>query len=79
MKYSVIFEKCNDGGYVAYVPDLPLCFSVGNTLSEVKANIKEAIELYHEEKHIKRDTVLPIILNLDCETSHRVRLMDFLN
>jgi predicted RNase H-like HicB family nuclease len=49
MKYSIIFEKCNDSGYIAYVPDLPVCFSVGNTLLEVKANIKEAIELYHEE------------------------------
>lgn len=36
MKKSIIFEKCNDGGYVAYLPDLPLCFSVGNTLSEAK-------------------------------------------
>ena len=48
MKYLIIFEKCNDSGYVAYVTDLPVCFSVGNTLSEVKANIKEAIELYLE-------------------------------
>lgn len=49
MKYSIIFEKCNDNGYVAYVPNLPLCFSVGNTLLEVKENIKQAIELYQEE------------------------------
>ena len=49
MKYSIVFEKCNDGGYIAHVSNLPLCFSGGNTLSEVKENIKEAIELYLEE------------------------------
>ena len=32
MEYSIIFEKSNDGGYIAYVPDLPVCFSIGNTL-----------------------------------------------
>jgi predicted RNase H-like HicB family nuclease len=49
MKYSIIFEKCNDSEYIAYVPDLPVCFSVGNTLSEVKKNIEEAVKLYLEE------------------------------
>ena len=49
MEYLVIFEECNDGGYSAYVPDLPVCFTVGDTLEETKENIKEAIELYLEE------------------------------
>jgi predicted RNase H-like HicB family nuclease len=49
MEYLVIFEECNDGGYSAYVPDLPVCFSVGDTLEEAKENIKNAIELYLEE------------------------------
>lgn len=49
MKYLVIIEPCEDGGYSAYVPDLPVCFSVGETLEETKANIKEAIELYLDE------------------------------
>ncbi|MCU0326115.1 MAG: type II toxin-antitoxin system HicB family antitoxin [Spirosomaceae bacterium] len=49
MKYLVIIEPCEDGGYSAYVPDLPVCFSVGGTLEETKANIKEAIELYLDE------------------------------
>lgn len=49
MKYLVIIEPCEDGGYSAYVPDLPVCFSVGETLEETRANIKEAIELYLDE------------------------------
>jgi predicted RNase H-like HicB family nuclease len=49
MEYLVIFEECNDGGYSAYVPDLPVCFTVGDTLEDTKENIKEAIELYLED------------------------------
>lgn len=49
MKYFVIIEKLEGDGYSAYVPDLPLCFTVGDTMEEVKSNIKEAIELYLED------------------------------
>ena len=48
-----------DGGYSAYVPDLPLCFTVGDTLDDVKANIKEAIELYLDEAR-ETGMVLPM-------------------
>ena len=41
MEYLVIFEECNDGGYSAYVPDLPVCFTVGDTLEDTKENIKD--------------------------------------
>ncbi len=34
--------------YSAYVPDLPGCVSVGDTLDEVKAEIREAIEFHLE-------------------------------
>ena len=49
MKYVVIIEETLNGGFSAYVPDLPLCFTVGETIDEVKANIKDAVELYLEE------------------------------
>lgn len=49
MKYVVIIEETVNGGFSAYVPDLPLCFTVGDTLDEVKANIKDAVETYLEE------------------------------
>ena len=45
MQYVVIIEGTSSGGYSAYVPDLPACFPVGDTLDEVK----EAIELYLDE------------------------------
>ena len=47
MRYAVVIEK-GERNYSAYVPDLPGCVSVGNTLEEVKAEIREAIELHLE-------------------------------
>ena len=49
MQYVFIIEETEGGGYSAYVPDLPVCFTVADTLDEVKINIKSAIELYLEE------------------------------
>ena len=43
LRYAVVFEKSEDG-YGAFVPDLPGCVSVGDTLEDAQANIREAIE-----------------------------------
>ncbi len=45
MKYAVVFEKSSNG-YGAYVPDLPGCVAVGDTLEETRRLIGEAIELH---------------------------------
>lgn len=44
--YTVIFEKAEEGGYIAYAPILPGCVSQGDTFEEAKENIKDAIEGY---------------------------------
>ena len=44
---SIIIEK-DDFGYYAYSPELEGCQTQGDTLEEVIANMKEAIELYIE-------------------------------
>ncbi len=59
MQYVAIIEETEQGGYSAYVPDLPVCFTVGDTLDEVKTNIKSAIELYLEEAR-ETGVVLPL-------------------
>lgn len=46
--YTVVLERENDGGYSAWVPDLPGCASQGDTYDEAVANIREAIESYLE-------------------------------
>ena len=47
MQYVVIFEK-GENSYGAYVPDLPGCIAVGETLEEVSALIVEAIAFHIE-------------------------------
>jgi predicted RNase H-like HicB family nuclease len=48
MDYLVLFEKASDGAIWAKVPDLPGCYSYGETLDEAKVQIKEAIEFHIE-------------------------------
>ena len=43
--FHVIIEQDEDGGYIGKVPELQGCLSQGDTLDELMANIKEAIEL----------------------------------
>ena len=44
-KISIVIEK-DEYGYYAYAPDLEGCQTQGDSIEEVMANIKEAIELY---------------------------------
>lgn len=45
MRYAVVIEKAN-GNYAAYVPDLPGCVAVGDSLEEIEREIQEAIEFH---------------------------------
>jgi predicted RNase H-like HicB family nuclease len=47
VRYVVIIEQ-GDGGFGAYVPDLPGCVAVGETREEAMRLIREAIEFYLE-------------------------------
>lgn len=48
MKFKVILEPSDEGGYTVYVPSLPGCISEGETIEEALRNVREAIELYLE-------------------------------
>jgi len=48
MKYKVVLEPQEEGGYTVYVPSLFGCVSQGETAEEAVANIKETIEVYLE-------------------------------
>jgi predicted RNase H-like HicB family nuclease len=43
MKLKAIIHKADEGGFWAEVPALPGCVTQGETLRELRANIKEAI------------------------------------
>ena len=62
LKYAVVFERSEDG-YGAFVPDLPGCVTVGDTLAETESNIREAIAghiaaMQHHGEVIPRPTTL---------------------
>lgn len=48
MKFQIILEPGDEGGYAVIVPSLPGCISEGDTKEEALKNIREAIELYLE-------------------------------
>lgn len=47
MRYAIVIEK-GENSYGAYVPDLPGCVAVAETLAEVKKLIVEAIAFHIE-------------------------------
>jgi predicted RNase H-like HicB family nuclease len=49
MRYTVLLEPEDDGGFVVSVPALPGCISQGDTREEALANIREAISVYTED------------------------------
>ena len=42
-KYAVVIHENPDGGYWGEVPALPGCYSQGETIDELKHNIRDAI------------------------------------
>ncbi len=51
MEYTVVIEK-GESSYGAYVPDLPGCVAVSQSLEEVQTLIKEAIEFHLESMRL---------------------------
>ena len=44
MTLKVLIHSAEEGGYWAEVPALPGCVSQGETMDELRSNIREAIE-----------------------------------
>lgn len=47
MQYAVVIEK-GERNYSAYVPDLPGCAATGDTLEEVRQEIRAAVDFHIE-------------------------------
>ncbi len=48
MRFKVVLEASDEGGYTVHVPSLPGCISEGETVEEALTNVREAIKLYLE-------------------------------
>jgi predicted RNase H-like HicB family nuclease len=57
-EYVVIYEQAEDGGWGAYLPDLPGVVGLGRTRDEAGGRIKEALAAYAEDLE-QRGEALP--------------------
>jgi predicted RNase H-like HicB family nuclease len=48
MTLRAIVHQADEGGFWAEVPALPGCATQGETMEEVRANLREAVELWLE-------------------------------
>ena len=48
MKFNIILEKAEEGGYNVEIPALDGCYTQGETVEEAIENAKEAIVCYIE-------------------------------
>jgi predicted RNase H-like HicB family nuclease len=48
-EYVAIFEQADDGGWDAYIPDVPSVVALGSSRDEVEERIPEALAAYASE------------------------------
>ncbi len=58
-EYVVIYEQAEDGGWGAYLPDLPGVVAIGESRAVVEARIQEALTAYVEDLR-ERGGALPL-------------------
>jgi predicted RNase H-like HicB family nuclease len=67
--FTAVFEEAEEGGYTAFVEELPGAISQGETLEQARENLKEAIQLVLDanrelamrgvdETHLIRETIV---------------------
>jgi predicted RNase H-like HicB family nuclease len=56
-EYVVIYEQGEDGGWGAYLPDLPGVVALGATREEVADRIREALAAYSEDLSQRGETL----------------------
>lgn len=45
LNLTAVFEEAKEGGYVAYIEEIPGVNTQGETLEEAKENLKDALEM----------------------------------
>ena len=50
IEMTAIFEPCDEGGFIAYIEEIPGINSQGETIEEAKENLTDAINLLFEER-----------------------------
>lgn len=48
IKMTAVFEPCEEGGFIAYIEEIPGINSQGETIEEAKENLSDAMNLMFE-------------------------------
>lgn len=78
METNLVIIGFAEKNYSAYLPDLPGCISVGDSLEEVKNNIKEAVEL-HVEGSLADGDPIPDSFKANFELEFQLTVSAYLN
>jgi predicted RNase H-like HicB family nuclease len=73
----VVTEKTITG-YSAYLPDVPGVIAVGDTFSELRANMSEAVDLYLQTSK-EFDDPIPNVLSGEFELTYKFDTQTFLD
>lgn len=57
MNVKVVVHNAEEGGFWAEVPALPGCVSQGETMEELIANVREAIEAWFDAETVGQETI----------------------
>lgn len=58
-EYVVIYEQAEDGGWGAYLPDLPGVVALGSSRAEATERIKEALRAYSQDLRERGEAMPP--------------------
>lgn len=62
-RYAIVIERgAEESNFSAYAPDLPGCIAVGDSVDDVRNNMKEAMEL-HLHAILKEGELIPAPLS----------------
>jgi len=56
-EFTIIFEPAEEGGYTAYIPEVPGAISEGETIEEARAMVLDAL---HEVLDYRREEALKL-------------------
>ena len=67
-RFTIIFEPAEEGGFTAYVPEVPGAISEGETLDEAREMVIDALRellAYRREKALKEAGESAIVESID--------------
>ena len=50
IELNAVYEPCDEGGFIAYIEEIPGINTQGETIEEAKENLADAINLMFEER-----------------------------